>query len=146
VSGLKDRCFDRIRIIFPPKCKSFLFFKIVQLKVVYPSQINHIHCRRLITELVGIKMKCYLSFIFVRSNFISFLDINAFQRLRMIIFTVQNIWKLYVQISLLDSKTHPPSSCAGSFWKISNLWFNVSYNPYKRSLLYPLCTRILEEI
>jgi hypothetical protein len=51
-------------------CKSSLFFKIVQLtKVVYLLQINHIHCRTLITALVGIKVKCYLSFTFVRSNF-----------------------------------------------------------------------------
>jgi hypothetical protein len=69
------------------------------MKVVYFPQINQVHCRTFITTLVGIKIKSYLIFTFARNNFISFLEIIAFQRLRMNIFTAKNIKKLHVQIS-----------------------------------------------
>jgi hypothetical protein len=76
-------------------------FQIFQLtKVVYFSPINQIHCRILITALVGLKIKCYPTFTFVQNNFFNFLEIIAFQRLKMNIFTVQKIRKLHLQISL----------------------------------------------
>jgi hypothetical protein len=65
-------------------------------KFVYFLQIKQIHCRTLITALVGIKIKCNLTFAYVPINFIGFLEINAFQRLRMNIFTVKYIRTLHV--------------------------------------------------
>jgi hypothetical protein len=88
---------------FSAEVLSSLIFKYV---VVYFSQINQIHCSTLITSLVGVKIKCYLTFSFVQNNFISFLEIIAFRRVRINIFSVQNIRKLDEQILLF---TLPPT-------------------------------------
>jgi hypothetical protein len=74
---------------------------------VYFSQINQFHCSTLITSFVGVKIKCYLTFHFVRNNSISFLELISFQRLRITIFTVINIRKLHEQISLFRLKNTP---------------------------------------
>jgi hypothetical protein len=62
---------------------------------VYFLQVNQIYCRALITALVGIKINCYLTFTYVRINNFSYLEIIAFQRLRMSFFIVQ-ILELYM--------------------------------------------------
>jgi hypothetical protein len=85
-------------------------FQISQMKkYAYFLQIIHIHCRTLITALVGIKIKCYLTFTYVRMNFISYLEIISFQRLRMNIFTVKYFRTLHVKISLFRVKCTPSS-------------------------------------
>jgi hypothetical protein len=82
-------------------------FQIIQMsKFVYFLQIKQFHSRTLTTALVGIKIKCYLTFTHVPINFIVFLEI-AFQRLRMNIFTVKYIRTLHVQISLFWLKCTP---------------------------------------
>jgi hypothetical protein len=73
-------------------------------KFVYFLQIKQIHFRTLITALVGIKIKCYLTFTYVIINFIGFLEVIVFQRLRMNIFTVKYIRTLYVLISIFRQK------------------------------------------
>jgi competence CoiA-like predicted nuclease len=60
-------------------------------KFVYFLQINQIYFRSLIPALVRIKIKCYLTITYVRINFIRYLEITAFQPLKMNIFTVQYI-------------------------------------------------------
>jgi hypothetical protein len=74
---------------------------------VYFSQINQIHCRALITALVAIKIKFYLTFTYVRINFNDYLEIIAFQRLKTNIFTVKYITNLHVQISHFRLKYTP---------------------------------------
>jgi hypothetical protein len=113
---------------------------------VYFSQINQFHCRTLVTALVGLKIKCYLTFTFVPNNFISFLEVIVFPRLKMNIFTVQMLENYMYKYHFLISKTHSPAEYVEWMLKISNLWFNVSYHPYKTNVLYPLWTRISEEI
>jgi hypothetical protein len=71
---------------------------------MYFLQIKQIHCR----TLVGIKIK-YLTFTYVPINFIVFLEIIAFQRLSMNIFTVKYIRTLHVQISIFRQKWTPSS-------------------------------------
>jgi hypothetical protein len=116
---LEDRssfCFFVEYIIVFCRGVSIFNYQIIKLmKVLHFSQANHIHCRTLITILVGIKIKCYLIFTFARNNFISFLEIIAFQRLRMNIFTQKNIKKLHAQISLWRFK-NTPSSCIGAVY------------------------------
>jgi hypothetical protein len=53
-----------------------------------------------ITAYVGNKSKCYLTYTLVRVVFIGYLEIIAFQRLRMNIFTVK-------QLELYMNKYHP---------------------------------------
>jgi hypothetical protein len=48
--------------------------------------------------LVRKNIVCYIRYMCVQSEFISLLDIIAIQRLKMNIFTVQNIRNLLVQI------------------------------------------------
>jgi hypothetical protein len=79
-------------------------------KFDYLSQIKQMHCRALITALVTIKIKFLLTFTYVRINFIGYLEIIAFQRLKTNIFTVKYIRTLHVQISILDQNTHTPST------------------------------------
>jgi hypothetical protein len=80
-------------------------FQIIQMpKFVYFLRIKKFHSRTLTTALVGIKIKCYLTFTHVPINFIFFLEIMAFQRLRMNIFTVKYIRTLHVQISIFRQK------------------------------------------
>jgi hypothetical protein len=71
---------------------------------VYFLQINQSHCRTLVTALVGLNIKFYLTFTFVPNNFISFLGVIAFQRLKMNIITGKNFRKLHVQISPFNLK------------------------------------------
>jgi hypothetical protein len=71
---------------------------------VYFLLIKQIQCRTLITALVGIKIKYYLTFIYVPLNFIGFLEIIAFQRLRMNNFKVKYIKSLHVQILIFSQK------------------------------------------
>jgi hypothetical protein len=66
-------------------------------KFVYFLQIKQIYSRALITALVGIKIKCYLTVTYVRINFFGYLEITAFQRLKMYIFIVQVIRNLHVK-------------------------------------------------
>jgi hypothetical protein len=122
-------------------------FQIIQLIiVVYFSQTNQIYFRPFDKELVGLKIKFYRTFTFVPNNFICFLEIIAFQRLKTYNFTVQIIRILHIQISICNHKTHSPAAYEEWMCKIFNLWFNVTYHPYKSGLLYPLWTCISEEI
>jgi hypothetical protein len=89
IFGLEETsscCFGRIRIIFRPINESS------------NQQINEILCRALITALVVIKIKCYLTCTLVRNNINRFLEVIGFQRQRMNIFTVNIIGKLHVLI------------------------------------------------
>jgi hypothetical protein len=98
---------------------SIFNYQIIQLmKVVYFRQINQVHFRTFITTLVGIKINSYLIFTFPRNNFISFLEIIAFQRLRMNTFTGKIIKKIHEQISLWRSKKTPTSCIWGVYVKI----------------------------
>jgi hypothetical protein len=113
-------------------------FQIIQMtKSVYFLLLNQIHCRTLITALVGIKIKCYLMFTYVRINFIGYLEIIALQQLRRNIFTVQYIRILHLQISLFRLKC-TPSSCLCTVDVKNKQFFGckVSSNSYERSLLY----------
>jgi hypothetical protein len=85
-------------------------FHIIQMtKFVYFLQITQIHCHTLITALVRIKIKCYLTITYVRINFISYLEMIALQRLKSIFFKVKYIRNLHVQISLFRLKCTPSS-------------------------------------
>jgi hypothetical protein len=93
--------FSRVYIFTSRRVVSVFNFQKSQIqKFVYLFEIKQIHCRTLTTALVGIKIKCYLTFTHVPINFIVFLEIIAFQRLRMHIFKVKYIRILHVQISL----------------------------------------------
>jgi hypothetical protein len=59
------------------------------------------------TAFVGLKVKCYLSFVYVPINFIFSLEFITFQRLRMNTFTVKYSRTLHVQISLFRLKCTP---------------------------------------
>jgi hypothetical protein len=97
-------------IVFGRGVSIFNFQIIHLMKVVYFSQIHQVHCRILITRLVGIKIKRYLIFTFARNNFISFLEIIAFQRLRINIF-IGKILKNYMhKYHFEDTKTYPPAA------------------------------------
>jgi hypothetical protein len=111
-------------IVFGRGVNIFNFQILHLMKVVYFSQINQVHCRTLITALVGIKIKCYLIFTLARNNFISFLEIIAFQCLRMNTFTGKNIKKLHAQISLWRFK-NTPSSCICAVY-VTNIQFQVT--------------------
>jgi hypothetical protein len=69
--------------------------------------INQFHCSTLITSMVGVKIKCYITFQFVRNNSFSFLELISFQRLRITIHSVKNIIKLHEKISLFRLKNTP---------------------------------------
>jgi hypothetical protein len=95
---------------------------------VYLLQINQIRCRSLITALVSIKIKCYLAFTYVRINFIGYVEIIAFQRLKMNIFKVQYIRTLNVQVTLFRLKC-TPSSFLCTFDMKTNQFVVANYLP-----------------
>jgi hypothetical protein len=64
---------------------------------VYFSPFNQIHYGALIIALVRISIKCNVRFILLGYVFYQLLEIDAFQRLGMNIFSLQNIGNLHLQ-------------------------------------------------
>jgi hypothetical protein len=124
--GIEDRIpcyFGRIRIIFQPKNNIFNF-QIIQfdeISVFFTSQSNSLLF--IDYSIGGYQKKCYLTFTIVRNTFISFLEIIAFQRITMNIFTVQIIRKLHEELSLSKLKNLPSSSICCVDEKNIHFWF-----------------------
>jgi hypothetical protein len=82
-------------------------FKQTQMKkTVYFSRINQSPCRTLIGAVVG-KNKTST---YIRTNFIGFLEIIAFQGLSMNILTVQNIRTFMYKYDFVDQNANPPAA------------------------------------